>query len=410
LSDATYTLTAQVVDKAGNPAVNQNGDEVKATQVVVIDTNGPKDAADSNSSLKTSKILISEDTSDNGFVTQDGGNKDNISNNDDDKLNFRGELNQVFSPNGGKVLIKIVDNSGVIKSSAFVDPEDKGWSYQHIGALAEGQYVAKTILMDVVGNIIGSKDQSFFVDISNLAWSIPEYSLNTSSSPNILTFNNYSFGQNEYGFYKLGDGKWIEYTGGPMDLGIPNGTRFEPGKFNLSFKDQAGNVDTISNKDRIYIFENPATSSTEAPKYEAKDFTGKKTLGSVGKLTLQSDLDMASLYDGIDSLKDQGAANHLVMGSEVQNFTLKISLDDVLTLGVTNSFSIGDAHKGKIQMLIDGQAGDEVVLAGLNGSSGMTWNKLGELGLFDQQYVAYTNDQLGTVVFIDTDIKVVNVF
>ena len=85
---------------------------------------------------------------------------------------------------------------------------------------------------------------------------------------------------------------------------------------------------------------------------------------------------MASLYDGIDTVVDQAAANHVVL-SDTSDATLNISMGDVLALGVTNSFSIADVdnarHKRQIQMRIDGQEGDQLNLDGFVDGVHLFW-------------------------------------
>jgi hypothetical protein len=237
LADATYKLNAQVVDAAGNPASEVvNGAPIApASKDVVIDTKGPTDGTDPNSGLKISGISISSDTAANGinndFVTSDGGNKDkSLLVNEDDKLTLTGTLSSAFDKNGGKVLVQIVGMDGKIKSSAYVEPTGSNWTYEHIGALTEGQYVAKTILLDHVGNMINAKDQSFIVDITASVNNNSKELSNTNSE--IIT--KFEFGdlvseKNEngtntklvytYGTYKYGNLEG-EYFGGNLNLGM----------------------------------------------------------------------------------------------------------------------------------------------------------------------------------------------
>ena len=136
------------------------------------------------------------------------------------------------------------------------------------------------------------------------------------------------------------------------------------------------------------------------------------TLGSIGKLEIASNFDMASLYDGIASVADQAAANHIAM-SNTTNVTLTLSMGDVLALGVTNSFSVdaNSLHKEQIQMLVDGQSGDTLNLDGLVNGLNLTWDGgqtsfNGPLTLGLEQYNVYTNVALGLALFVDRDITV----
>lgn len=409
-----------MVDAAGNPA--QTG---SVSQAVVIDTNGPTDEGDANRGLKTTTIGMSTDTTANGsthadFVTSDGGNKDGIANTDDDKLTFTGKLNNSFSQNGGKVLVKISDVAGHLISSAYVEPQ-KGsantWTYEHLGSLSQGQYVVKSIVVDHVGNMISATDQSFIIDSKKADYKNIGNFTENSGVIDKMEFGEYVGGNfiYQYGTYKYGN-VIGEYFGGNLNLGIQNGTSFAKGTFKMTFWDQAGNqTDVVNDKD--WTFNNANVGSltgTSANAALPEDFKGGQIIGSVGKLDILSNFDMATLYDGIDNVADQAAANHIVL-SNTTNVSLTLSMGDVLALGVTNSFSVADAdharHKGQIQMLIDGQAGDTLNLDGwVNGlslawSGGQTSSNV-PLTVGTEQYNVYTNAALSLALFVDKDIKV----
>ncbi|ALK88683.1 Ig-like domain-containing protein [Limnohabitans sp. 63ED37-2] len=425
LLDSTYKLNAQVVDAAGNPAVTAGSTTVipPSSQDVVIDTKGSSDGDDGNKGLKTTGISLSTDTAgeqktNSDFVTSDGANKDSVTGNDDDKLTFTGTLSSGFTKNGGKVWVQIIDANGVAKSNAYVEPEtvnSNTWKYENLVPLAEGQYVAKSILMDHVGNIISASDQSFAVDITISDWT---RSQSTTSGQNITTFDNFSFSMNESGTYRFGpNGELKNYNGGSLIFDAAN-KEFSTGQFVLDFWDQAGNLRKITNEGGTWIFGTAAPAvapqPTDATYLASKDFSGLKAVGTVGKIDVSSNFDMASLYDGIDSVADKTAANHVVL-SNTSDVILNVSMGDVLALGVTNSFSIAvganSLHKGQTQMRIDGQSGDQVNLDGLVNGEKWVWTG-GEnstnspLGIGSDTYDVYTNTALGVALFIDQDVKV----
>ncbi len=430
LADATFQLTAQVVDAAGNPAVTAGTTTVipPASQDVVIDTKGSTDEGDRNNSLKTTGISISTDTAgeakfNNDFVTSDGGNKDKVNGNEDDKLTFTGTLNKGFTNNGGKVLVQIIDAKGMIQSSAYVEPETPnvtGWKYENLVSLAEGKYVAKSILMDHVGNKISASDQTFFVDVTAAGWT-PVGATNTGNPVHTVRYENFSFSMSESGTYRFGAGGELKnYSGGTLELDA-DGRTFSSGQFVIDFWYQAGNGTQITNKDQTWIFGTAAPAVTPLPTdptyLASKDFSGLEPVGSIGKIDVSSNFDMASLYNGIDTVVDQAAANHVVL-SDTSDATLNISMGDVLALGVTNSFSIADVdnarHKRQIQMRIDGQEGDQLNLDGfvdgvhLIWEGGQTSTNL-PLDIGTDRYNVFTNTAIGVALFVDQDIKV-NVF
>jgi hypothetical protein len=177
----------------------------------------------------------------------------------------------------------------------------------------------------------------------------------------------------------------------------------------LDFWDQAGNITTIENTGQTWKFGSPVANPTQGSLVK-KDFTGLQAVGPVGEYVVLSDFDMASLYDGISAVADQGAASHVVL-SDTKDVVLTLSMGDVLALGVTNSFSFDALHKGQIQMRIDGQTGDTLNLDGLVNGLNLTWiggqaSSNVPLTSGFEQYNVYTNTALGLALFVDTDITV----
>jgi hypothetical protein len=414
LIDGDYVVQARIVDRAGNAAVQPGTTTLVAPvkQDVVIDTKGSNDDKDPHKAMKITAVKISEDTGvTSDFVTSDGGDKDGIPNNPDNALSFSGELNSSFTKNGGKVFVQIVGADGQSVSSAYVEPTNTTWSYAHIGKLADGQYVAKTILMDHVGNMISAKDQSFYIDTK--AAVVTKFGAESLVN-NAMEYRDYYLKMNDYGTYQFGSGLIKTYTGGKLDLG-PLASEYAIGTFSLKFWDQAGNLTTYKNDTNVWKFINQDISpSNEVGSLIAKDFTGTQIMGSVGQYQVSSNLDMASLYDGIDSIADQAAVNHVVL-SNTSDVALSLSMGDVLALGVTNSFSVanvaGAKHQGQIQMRVDGQSGDELNLDGWVNGSQFAWSG-GQnstnlpLGIGAHQYNVYANDSLGLILFVDTDVTV----
>ena len=82
-----------------------------------------------------------------------------------------------------------------------------------------------------------------------------------------------------------------------------------------------------------------STDTTSPAVLPAPGFSNNQLLGSIGKLTLDAtstkELDMASLYDGISDLGDVAAINQVDLNKG--DHTLKLTMGDVLDLGVKNS-------------------------------------------------------------------------
>jgi hypothetical protein len=267
--------------------------------------------------------------------------------------------------------------------------------------------------MDLVGNMISAKDQSFMVDTINSEW-LP---IGGPKNNAVTNYMNYAFELYEHGTYRFNGGAVKNYTGGHLVLDDIQST-YAPGQFKVEFWDQAGNLTLIQNQGETWNFTQPLAPKTLSPTdvgyMGPKDLTGQQVLGSVKPYEVDSKFDMASLYDGIDSIADRGAVNHVVL-SNTSNVELTVSMGDVLALGVTNSFSVADItgakHKGQIQMRIDGQTDDVLNLDGVVNGEKWVWaggknSNNSPLGIGLETYDVYTNTALGLALFVNTEINV----
>ena len=83
--------------------------------------------------------------------------------------------------------------------------------------------------------------------------------------------------------------------------------------------------------------------------------------------------------------------------------TLKVSITDVLALGIKNSFSNASDYADHIQMRIDGDNVDKLTLSKQWGSSNsQNWLAHGQLTLDGQIYNAYFNQSLSLEVFVQS--------
>lgn len=396
LIDGTYNLQASLVDKAGNPIHTD-------TQAIMVDNsttdNGGK--TDPNASLKMLPVTFEDDT---GINTSDYLTNDQL-------LTFRGGFDKAFVDNGDRVLVQVFGSDGKVVSQQYVLPTGKTWEFENLTKLGHENksetYTVKSVLVDAAGNTLQATDQSFVIDRSV---SIFDDS-GAKKEVGLWTFKSINYSTDEQGYYKYTTGSGVvekKYTGGLFDLKDLEGKKFEMGKFSLEFKDWAGNSFTIANTTEVMDFTGAtmATSSTTTV-LPTPGFNVDQLVGSVGKVELKSsdakDFDMASLYDGIPTLGDLTAVNHvdITQGSHV----LKLTMGDVLDLGVKNSFSIAAAHKDHLQMRIDGDALDQVQLDNLVGTTSLDWVKNNSTITLDgKDYAAYTHDGLGLSLFVHKDI------
>ena len=397
LPDGQYTLQASLVDKAGN-AIQVD------SQAISVDNsasdNGGK--VDPNASLKMLPVTFADDTgiSQTDYLTND------------QFLTFKGGFDKDFVDNGDRVLVQVFGADGLVISSQYVLPSGKSWEFENLTQLGTdtktSAYTVKSVLVDAAGNTLQATDQSFVIDRSV---SIFDGS-GAKKEAGLWTYSTIKFSTDEQGSYKYTGGSGVKtYTGGLFDLKDLEGKTFEKGAFSLEFTDRAGNVFTIKNDDVRMDFSTAkmSTDTTTPVLLPTPGFSDNQLVGSIGKLSLTTasakELDMASLYDGISDLGDVAAINHVDLSKG--DHTLKLTMGDVLELGVKNSFSNATAHQGRLQLRIDGDANDKVVLDDLVGTIDYDWNANNSRVTLDgQEYRVYTHEGLGLSLFVNQAVQI----
>ena len=397
LPDGEYSLQASLVDKAGNPIQVD-------TQVISVDNSAGENGGklDPNASLKMLPVTFADDTG----VSQ----TDYLTN--DQFLTFKGGFDKDFFNNGDRVLVQVFGSDGLVISPQYVLPSGKTWEFENLTKLGADTktttYTVKSVLVDAAGNSLQATDQSFVIDRSV---SIFDGS-GAKKEAGLWTYSTIKFSTDEQGSYKFTGGTGVKnYTGGLFDLKDIEGKTFEKGAFSLEFTDKAGNIFTIKNDDVRMDFSTAkmSTDTTSPAVLPAPGFSNNQLLGSIGKLTLDAtstkELDMASLYDGISDLGDVAAINQVDLNKG--DHTLKLTMGDVLDLGVKNSFSNATAHQGRLQMRIDGDAGDKVVLDDLVGTIDHDWNANNSRVTLDgQEYRVFTHEGLGLSLFVQQSVQI----
>ena len=398
LNDGTYKLTAQIVDKAGNPV-----GAPAAEKAITIDTNTDPDT---NSNFSVAVTQLDQDIGTTGSLTPDYlTNKQNLS--------FHGKIsssNTDINSFTGKVLVQVLGTDGHVKSQAYVDPASNGtWSYDNtsnaLGVLnANTHYVLKASIVDLAGNILKSTDQSFTVDLKN-----PSFSIGPSAIDNtqVTTFTSLTLTADEVGMF----------TNLPtLPVGQNSTTEFQAGNFSVTYTDSAGNSSTLTNGG-VWKFQlssqvlevKPTTSA-----YPSK-FGNGELAGSIGAYILGPDdvnLDLSTLHSTNPKVGDKVAVNHIgLSGGGVDHLAnadhvLTLTTSDVLALGVKNSFVSTAAFKDHQQMRIDGDARDKVMLDDLLGGSTFEWTKAANTVELSQgqNYAVYSNASLGLDLFIQQGI------
>jgi hypothetical protein len=395
LQDGEYILQASLVDKAGN-AIQVD------TQVISVDNsasdNGGK--VDPNASLKMLPVTFEDDT---------GVNQTDYLTNDQ-FLTFKGGFDKNFVDNGDRVLVKVFGSNGLVISRQYVTPNGKNWEFENLTQLGlidkTGNYTVKSELVDAAGNTLQATDQTFVIDLELARIVEPTRATGAGSK-----FDKFEFSANEQGQFTFGEGANAfkgSFSGGIFDFTNLNESSwkkvFNAGEFKLTFVDFAGNVSSVVNPNLWDFTTATKTTFSNLSPLVSPGFSDNQLVGSIGKLSLTTasakELDMASLYDGISDLGDVAAINHVDLTQG--DHTLTLTMGDVLELGVKNSFSNASAHKGHLQMRIDGDANDKVVLDDLVGTTDYNWyTNNSNVTLDGQNYLVYTHEGLGLSLFVN---------
>jgi len=364
LADGVYTLDAHLTDLAGN-VISE-----KAQQKIVISTQ--TDPAIPAAKLSNSRLDEKDDS---------GKDKnDHLTSNT--SLNFTGLVSS-FSEKNHKLLVDLINHDGTLLQSQYVTPNAQGEWQMGANLGQDGQvraYVLKVSVVDLAGNMVTSTSRSLVVDRESPTL------VATGGKDNV--FEKIIFKASEAGEFFSGLASF--------DNGLTLVShQFDTGAFSLSFKDLVGNETTLVNGDPWQI--NDKTPVLEVGPSPASFVALTGPVGSYQLGADQNVLDLASLDNVMRRVGDRVAINHVSMLDASGDDVLTVSMGDVLSLGVANSFT----NSGHLQMRIDGDAGDRVVLDSFVGSSKLhAWSAPSEQTWGASQYLVYSNSALGLDLFI----------
>lgn len=398
LVDGQYTLIAQLVDTAGNLL-----SAVPSTHQVTVDTQPQKKW---NGQIDPNTAFFSQI----GLLQTDTGSSSTDFLSSDRELTITGKVKRTtgsggFDTDTGQILTEVIDGAGKIVTCKYLTPTDTGdWTFDSSavplgvpGALTS--YVLKSYIVDKAGNQLNATSQAFTIDLR-----IPTVkNAATVSQAGGFDFTEMSFVADEQGVYFFNG--VVQNTG---TLSLNGATHFEPGQFNIRFEDKSGNVWLSSNSqawDFVHLTKNISLLSTAS--IDSGAFDAGQLVGSIGKYVMNEQaLDLSSLHELTAARDGQGAMNHIDMrGHGAQ--TLKVSIADVLALGVGNSFSNAATYVGHLQMRIDGDNVDKLTLSKQWGSSNdQSWLAHGQLTLDGQSYNAYLYQSLALELFVQSTIAV----
>lgn len=357
LDQGSYKLEAKLVDLAGNVV------STPAEQLLRIDGSSSK-----NTPTVAGDVLVADPNATAiPLLTSINGNK--TSGDWFTKITlpaFSGSLNQKWIDNTDILKIQIFDldghllatNAQVVQAGANTWSTPAGWIGNN---LADGTYVTKVSVEDIAGNVIGVHQRIFEVDTTVNASAKYGGTLHLNS-PVVTSID---ITGNERVSYLIHAGNSAEITGiydgtSKTLASIAPGT-YNAGDFWIKFTDDQGNTTTESFSYPIN-FNSNTVKTLASSTYTAHDLS---TTGPIGSYNMTEPmLDLSNLINYQAQTGQTVAINQVSMQDPgAQHLTL--NLNDVLSLGVSNSFISTGQFKDTLQMRIMGGSEDTLTIENL---------------------------------------------
>ncbi|MBD9574650.1 hypothetical protein IB260_04935 [Pseudomonas sp. PDM23] len=178
------------------------------------------------------------------------------------------------------------------------------------------------------------------------------------------------------------------------------------GRIEITGESGGTHVTSISSAETQVTVEHDVISMVVDPvAYFAQDSAhihGSSGLDTLGLIGAGQVLNLTQLIGDNDQAKISSVEKFDITGTG--NNTLKISLNDVLYLGETDLFRKG----GKVQVMVDGDAGDKVQLANLHdhGTAPGAWQAVGTTSIGGSTYPVYSYSNPDAEVLIQQAVTV----
>lgn len=357
LPSGQYTLQASIVDPAGTQVRGTN----VQSQTLWVDTsfsqnidNG-KLVMDPNAGLEV-RIDNMTDTG--------GSNNDRITKEPQPVFSGNFGNGKNWTDNEDRLKFQIFDLQGHLlpgSASAAVSSDKASWSTGSWSSpLSEGTYIAKAFITDTAGNVLSVDQKAFAVDRTapslEFSQSIQDIRLVGNAFDNGLTVTYFSLSSNEAVHYTIKSGNSVlaegNYSGSATTSTSTINGSFNAGEFTVIYTDAAGNTSSYTHGSKL-VFNNVAvTTSTPTHGYSALPAPLDKldAVGTIQLTTADQALDLTSIIGNSEF------HNHVDMSASGSQH-LSLNLNDVLNLGVVNSFRLDNL----IQMRVDGSSSDTLV-------------------------------------------------
>lgn len=351
LADGLYELVTTIVDAGGTAVVGTT----PTSQKISIDTSASK-----NQSLTTQN----EDTNSTLVLVLSSMTDTGISNDSSPVFSGTFGTDKTWTTNGDafKFQVQNRQTGEIIDLSPSLANGSSSWTSadwtQPLSA--DGLYIAKARIVDLAGNVLSVSQQAFALDKTApsllFTQSIKDITLEGSGFSDGLTVSTFTLSSNEAVHYTIKSGTTIlaegDYTGLAATTNNTISGSFDAGTFTVIYTDIAGNTSSYTHASKLVF--NSVAVTTVAPTHGYTDLpTPLNTLGSVGLLNLSASSPTLDLSTVIADGKMHNQVDMTAAGSQ----SLSLNLNDVLSMGVVNSFQKNDL----LQLRVDGESSDSLL-------------------------------------------------
>lgn len=278
-------------------------------------------------------------------------------------FNGRFGAEQTWTHNGDRFRFQIFNANGekVMEADESTITSDKASWTATASSLTDGAYVARAIITTATGHVLSQDQQAFVIDHTAASCRAGEdvrMTLNLAQGGSVVT--SFSLSSNEAVSYTIRDGSGNLLTQGHYNGSATEGTppvingSFAAGNFKITYTDMAGNTSTYTN-DTTLVFNNvPVTTITRPGEFQLGT-NPSAPLGGIGTYRLAEGQTLDLSHIMVDAQQHPVLHNTLDM-SHISAQTLSLSLDDVLNVGVVNSFLSDD----RVQLMVSGDGQDRL--------------------------------------------------
>lgn len=362
LADGQYELVTSIVDAGGTVVSGTSS----VTQKIAIDTSASKNqglaGASDDANGKLGLVLTSMTDTANGYHSATSSDK--ITNNAAPVFSGHFGVGKTWSLNGDQLRLQVqnrLTGEAMDLNPSLVNGNSSWTSAAWTTPLTtSGIYIAKASVLDAAGNVLNTTQQAFALDkvapSLQFTETVKDITLEGSGFSNGLTVSRFTLSSNEFVHYTIKNGDTVlaegDYSGLATTTNNTISGSFDAGTFSVTYTDIAGNTSNYTHASKLVF--NSVAITTTAPTHGYTDLPAPlEVLGPVGILQLTASSPSLDLTHVIGEGKLHNQVDMTAAGAQ----RLTLNLNDVLSVGVANSFLKNDL----LQLRVDGDSSDSLV-------------------------------------------------